>query len=1407
MLKVELRIALFWLVLLAVLPAHADTCAGIWPAAVTANSTKAPVLPAFSGTSALTLNRTLGAGDYQYAATSLNSGTLTTGSVSSRLYFNGGLSLSGSVQLNSTGNPQNLIIIVNGSVTISGNAIVRGLIFATGSISISQQATITGAVTAAGSVSTSGTATVSYSSSAVVAAGYGTLCTPPVRPVLRIVSPVCGTNNKIIVSFDSSGGRLPLGSSAETISNYQVVGSNGTTYTVAAATLSAEGYDVQLTVAPAMQNGTDIKVSVANVQDADGIAMSSGSDSFYYSNTTNGLVGNYWSNTSFSGSSSLERVDSNINFDWGPCIFFICTGWPVGGFSTGFSTRWEGYVQPDVTGTYYFQTSSDEGARLWLDNINGSTIIDQWSGAGTATSTGINLTAGVRYPVKLEYYKTGAWFTSNAQMYLLWKGPSAGSFSVVPNGNLYTCVDSFVSNTGLVAYYQLERPTWNGTTNEVLDSSGNNLDGTTVGNPVATTGKVCNGASMNGSNYIRINDNPLLDLTNSLSITAWIKLNALGVDLKSIFSKDTNYEFHINQNGEVYWWWNTNAGLVRSFTSSPYTISLNTWHHIGVVYSPTRQSIYIDGVEVAYRTYTGEILATNNLPLEIGADQGIASRVWDGMIDEVRLYDRALSANEVVADMNATHPCASYLNHFEITVAANASVCAATPVTIRAVKSDGTTYTGYTGTINIATSAGHGDWSISSGNGTLNPNPDTNDDGAVQYTFSAADNGQIVLNLADTHADQTTIGAVENGGSATGTSSAVTFSQNALQINFTDSLGSDVIAGRDHALQVQALRQDPTTGVCGTFTAYNGNIGLKGWITRDAADPGGAAPAISTAAADVALPSGAAPANNNVTLAFTRGVANLLWKTTDVGRYTFNLADDSSGLVKDANGQPIAIQGSSAAFTVRPFGLDLQAQSQRAPATANPGASTASGPAFIKAGENFTVQARGVVYQAVDDADGNGIPDNGANLSDNPVTSHFGAEGATVTLSATQVLPNGTGAVFPGLSGTTNIAAFTNGVGNTSVSYDEVGIIGINGSVSNYLKTTRSIQGTISHVGRFVPDYFTVGDNSPQLRNGAGSWSCNFTYQGQPFGFTSEPQLTITAHNVHGGITRNYTGDFWKLAIPQHNIELEPASLPSGSSCVSGGTLVAGCFSENSASVSRTLSDTSVYDGQGIFSTGTHTLTVNKLDKQPNAGDVPYDPKVDYVLPLAQLTDSDGVCYESSGACSEYRISGIGGTQLRYGRGWLDNTTGPVMSPLVMTLRLQYWNAAGSFVSNTDDNSASGCSGTQVNTTDIQLSNFTGNLSSGETVVSGLEQHPGYYLLSLSAPGYDSNHQSNSGTALVTWLLDNDPSNNNPGETCSQHWLCYDFNGDGTNDNPTAKAIFGALPDGRPLLFLKESYR
>jgi hypothetical protein len=139
--------------------------------------------------------------------------------------------------------------------------------------------------------------------------------------------------------------------------------------------------------------------------------------------TGNGLSAVYYDNRDFTGA-TVSRVDPTVNFDWG-------TGAPAPGIGPDtFSARWTGQVQAQVSQTYTFYTTSDDGVRLRVD---GQLIIDNWTNHAAAENSGtITLTAGQRYNIEMEFYEDGGLATAK----LSWSGPSTPK-QIIPQSQLY----------------------------------------------------------------------------------------------------------------------------------------------------------------------------------------------------------------------------------------------------------------------------------------------------------------------------------------------------------------------------------------------------------------------------------------------------------------------------------------------------------------------------------------------------------------------------------------------------------------------------------------------------------------------------------------------------------------------------------------------------------------------------------------------------------------------------------------------------------------------------------------------------------------------------------------------------------------------------------------------------------
>ncbi len=141
-----------------------------------------------------------------------------------------------------------------------------------------------------------------------------------------------------------------------------------------------------------------------------------------------GLHADYFTGITL-GTTVIGRVDATVNFDWG-------NGSPDPAVPADqFSARWTGQVQPLYSEAYTFYTTSDDGVRLW---VNGNVLVDNWTDHGPVENFGtINLTAGQKYDIKMEYYENGG----GAQAKLSWSSPSAAK-GIIPTTQLYPAAGS-----------------------------------------------------------------------------------------------------------------------------------------------------------------------------------------------------------------------------------------------------------------------------------------------------------------------------------------------------------------------------------------------------------------------------------------------------------------------------------------------------------------------------------------------------------------------------------------------------------------------------------------------------------------------------------------------------------------------------------------------------------------------------------------------------------------------------------------------------------------------------------------------------------------------------------------------------------------------------------------------------
>lgn len=214
-------------------------------------------------------------------------------------------------------------------------------------------------------------------------------------------------------------------------------------------------------------------------------------------------------------------------------------------------------------------------------------------------------------------------------------------------------------STDLVAHWKMNESSWNGTSNEVVDSSGNALHGTRVGN-ATTTGAGFNrsgtfdgtGDSINFSSPSLLDDLPLSDFSASV----WFKWNDATAPAFPIIIGKRNYlgatgwNLESNKAGKtislnVAYPGGTNA----SYVTSASTIVDGVWMNVTFAWTASTKSakFYINGAPASMAvqtpgsgTYTSD--ASDNFNL---ADDNSGAE-YSGLLDETRVYTRAITAEE-----------------------------------------------------------------------------------------------------------------------------------------------------------------------------------------------------------------------------------------------------------------------------------------------------------------------------------------------------------------------------------------------------------------------------------------------------------------------------------------------------------------------------------------------------------------------------------------------------------------------------------------------------------------------------------------------------------------------------------------------------------------------------------------
>lgn len=191
------------------------------------------------------------------------------------------------------------------------------------------------------------------------------------------------------------------------------------------------------------------------------------------------------------------------------------------------------------------------------------------------------------------------------------------------------------NNLGLVGYWSFDEAT----STQATDFSGNGKNATLTGG-TWIPGKRGNALNFNGSSDQVTG--PSITVGTSMTISGWVRKTS-STGQKSFFSNRSTGSVYVGLSGTQVFLYDNN-GSPASILSPSGSVQIGQWQHVAVSSDGSTITMYVNGLQV-YQTSQTRSASTGNFG--IGWDPSIATEFWDGAIDEVRVYSRALSPSEV----------------------------------------------------------------------------------------------------------------------------------------------------------------------------------------------------------------------------------------------------------------------------------------------------------------------------------------------------------------------------------------------------------------------------------------------------------------------------------------------------------------------------------------------------------------------------------------------------------------------------------------------------------------------------------------------------------------------------------------------------------------------------------------
>jgi hypothetical protein len=275
-----------------------------------------------------------------------------------------------------------------------------------------------------------------------------------------------------------------------------------------------------------------------------------------------------------------------------------------------------------------------DGGDIRFTDSDETTLLNYW------VESGIN-TSSTKIWVKVPSIPA----SSSKTIYVYYGNPSATSLSSATN----TFIREIDGGQPVMGSWHMDETS--GST--VGDASGNSNTGTASGTTIVD-GRFNKARIFNGtSDYINVPDASSLRLTTAGTVEAWINISSTATDDRVVLIKGTSasnisYGMHFDNPPVAITFWVDSDGYwgpTCTVNTGSNSIASNTWYHVVGTWGGGNIRIYLNGSLVNSATCTASAF-NNTAPVKIGGNVS-SWQYWYGLIDEVRIYNRALTAEEI----------------------------------------------------------------------------------------------------------------------------------------------------------------------------------------------------------------------------------------------------------------------------------------------------------------------------------------------------------------------------------------------------------------------------------------------------------------------------------------------------------------------------------------------------------------------------------------------------------------------------------------------------------------------------------------------------------------------------------------------------------------------------------------